>query len=46
MEKQQRIDFLKKEILKHNEAYYGKDKPLISDAEYDALKRELKSLVG
>ncbi|HSQ98104.1 MAG TPA: NAD-dependent DNA ligase LigA [Rickettsiales bacterium] len=46
MDKQQRIDFLKKEILKHNEAYYKNDKPLVSDAEYDALKRELKSLVG
>ncbi len=46
MEKQERIDFLKKEILKHNEAYYKNDKPLISDAEYDALKHELKSLVG
>ncbi|MDD2839805.1 MAG: NAD-dependent DNA ligase LigA [Rickettsiales bacterium] len=46
MEKQQRIEFLKKEILKHNGAYYKNDKPLVSDAEYDALKHELKNLVG
>jgi DNA ligase (NAD+) len=46
MEKQNRIEFLKKEILKHNEAYYKNDKPLITDAEYDRLKQELKSLVG
>lgn len=46
MEKQQRIDYLKKEILKHNEAYYRNDAPLISDAEYDELKQELKGLLG
>lgn len=46
MEKQERIEFLKKEILKHNEAYYKNDNPLISDAEYDALKHELIDLVG
>ena len=27
MEKQERIEFLKKEILKHNEAYYKNDNP-------------------
>lgn len=41
-----RIEFLKKEILKHNEAYYKNDSPLISDGEYDALKEELKKLLG
>lgn len=46
MEKQERIEFLKKEILRHNEAYYKNDNPLISDAEYDALKHELIDLVG
>ena len=46
MEKQDRIEFLKKEILKHNEAYYKNDAPLITDAEYDALKHELKDLLG
>ncbi len=45
-QKQERIDYLKKEILKHNEAYYKNDSPLISDAEYDELKEELKKLVG
>lgn len=45
-EKQNRIDYLKKEILKHNEAYYRNDAPLISDAEYDDLKHELKRLLG
>ena len=46
IQKQARIDYLKAEILKHNEAYYGKDNPLITDAEYDALKHELKELLG
>jgi len=38
---QQRIDSLKKELDKHNEAYYTNDAPEISDAKYDSLKREL-----
>ena len=42
-EKEKRIEFLKKEIEKHNEAYYKNDSPLITDAEYDALKEELKN---
>ena len=45
-EKEKRIEFLKKEIEKHNEAYYTNDSPLITDAEYDALKEELKQLLG
>lgn len=44
-EKQKRIEYLKKEIKKHNEAYYKNDSPLITDAEYDALKEELKKLL-
>lgn len=30
---------LSAELLKHDEAYHGRDDPLISDADYDALKR-------
>ncbi len=45
-QKQERIDYLKKEILKNNEAYYKNDAPLITDAEYDTLKHELKDLLG
>ncbi|MDD3237726.1 MAG: NAD-dependent DNA ligase LigA [Candidatus Gastranaerophilales bacterium] len=41
-----RIDELKKEIKYHNEAYYKKDTPEITDAQYDALFRELKKLEG
>ena len=43
---QSRIEFLKKEILKHNKEYYEDSAPTITDAEYDALKRELKELLG
>ena len=39
-----RIEFLREEIKKHNRAYYQNDAPLITDAEYDELFRELKSL--
>lgn len=35
---------LRNEIEYHNNLYYNKDKPLISDMEYDALMRELKQL--
>lgn len=40
----QRIEDLKKEINKHNKAYYEQDNPTISDFEYDELFRELKKL--
>ncbi len=40
----QRIAKLIKEINFHNRQYYVLDKPLISDAHYDVLYRELESL--
>ena len=39
-----RIEFLKKEIEKHNKLYYENNAPSISDSEYDALFKELKDL--
>lgn len=39
-----RIDELRTIIKHHNEKYYGKDSPEISDAQYDELYRELISL--
>lgn len=44
MEVKNRINELRQEIKKHNELYYKKDAPLISDFEYDELYRELKRL--
>ena len=38
------ISRLRAEIQKHNDLYYGKDAPEISDAQYDILYRELVSL--
>lgn len=40
----QRITELRQEINKHNQAYYVADAPLIPDAEYDKLFRELQAL--
>ena len=39
-----RCAYLRKEIERHNIKYYQLDNPLISDAEYDALFRELQNL--
>ena len=39
-----RVASLRKEIRRHNELYYAKDAPVISDAEYDRLFRELVDL--
>ncbi|GFO56913.1 DNA ligase [Geomonas sp. Red276] len=39
-----RIKELSKEIERHNRLYYEKDMPEITDAEYDALFRELQQL--
>jgi DNA ligase (NAD+) len=41
---QARIDALRKEIRRHDHLYYAKDRPEISDAEYDKLFRELSDL--
>jgi DNA ligase (NAD+) len=40
----QRIAFLCAEIERHNRLYYEDDRPEISDADYDALFRELQQL--
>jgi len=39
-----RIEALRREIRRHDELYYAQDRPEISDAEYDRLKRELLEL--
>lgn len=43
-EAKKRIEKLKKEIRHHDYLYYVLDKPEISDAAYDSLKRELMEL--
>jgi len=40
----ERIDWLRREIDRHNRLYYVLDAPQISDAEFDALFRELQAL--
>ena len=37
---------LRREITRHNEAYFVHDEPLVPDADYDALVRELRALEG
>lgn len=39
-----RINYLYEEIARLNRAYYEEDAPLVTDAEYDALLRELTAL--
>ena len=40
----QRVQWLSKTLQEHNHAYYVLDDPRVSDAEYDALMRELQAL--
>ncbi|MGH7441264.1 MAG: NAD-dependent DNA ligase LigA [bacterium] len=40
----ERVRTLRNEIVRHDEAYYQKSAPLISDRAYDALLSELKAL--
>ncbi|GHT33868.1 DNA ligase [Endomicrobiia bacterium] len=39
-----RIDYLRKELIRHNNLYYDKNNPEISDSEYDNLVKELEQL--
>jgi DNA ligase (NAD+) len=39
-----RVDFLRRELERHNRLYYVEDSPEITDAEYDRLFRELAEL--
>ena len=39
-----RIDELRREIREHNHRYYILDKPVVSDAQFDALLKDLKQL--
>jgi len=39
-----RVEELRAQIRQHNDLYYGKDSPEISDADYDLLVRELRDL--
>lgn len=41
---QKRIEKLREELNSHNYRYYVLDRPVISDAEYDPLMRELENL--
>ena len=41
---EKRIKELREEIKRHNDLYYNQDNPEISDAEYDALFKELVAL--
>jgi DNA ligase (NAD+) len=38
------IDYLRKELARHNNLYYNKNNPEISDSEYDSLVKELERL--
>lgn len=40
----ERYQFLSRELAEHNRCYYLQDAPTVTDAEYDALMRELRLL--
>lgn len=44
MDIKNKIERLRKEIIRHNDLYYGKSEPEISDSEYDGLVKELEKL--
>ena len=41
---QKRINYLRKELARHNNLYYDKNSPEMSDSEYDSLVKELEQL--
>ncbi|MCC2627009.1 MAG: ligase, NAD-dependent [Thermomicrobiales bacterium] len=41
---ERRVDALRKSIEKHNYDYFVLDQPTATDAEYDALVRELRAI--
>lgn len=43
-EEHQRLEFLRKEINRHDRLYYVEARPEIGDADYDALYREMLAL--
>ncbi len=43
-EARRRVEWLRREIARHDELYYRKAQPEITDAEYDALVKELERL--
>lgn len=44
MDARERIDWLRREVARHDRLYYQLDQPEISDTEYDRLFRELQEL--
>ncbi len=46
MDAAERVAVLRREIERHNHAYYVLDAPAVPDAEYDRLFRELQALEG